>query len=343
MLKVGTPTSALAVLALGLLAPAPISTQEITVREWEVPWMDSRPRDPYVGPDGKVWFVGQRSHYVASFEPRTGQFRRYDLEEGTGPHNVIVDESGRPWYAGNLKAHIGILHPESGEIEKVLMPDEGAYDPHTLVFDGRGGIWFTVQGGNFVGHLDMASREVRLVEMPRTETRRGPTSSRPYGIKVDASGRPWIVLFNTNRVATVDPGTLSIRTFLLPEGTRPRRLEVTPDGDIWYVDYARGKLARLDPATGRVEEWDTPGGDRSRPYGTALDHLNRIWFVEGGVSPARFVGFDPASGKFFGITEIGSGGGTVRHMYFHESTRTIWFGTDTNTLGRAVVDGGMAP
>jgi hypothetical protein len=47
------------------------------------------------------------------------------------------------------------------------MPDERAGDPHALVSDNSGGMWFTVQGGNLVGHLDKGRGEVRLVEMPR--------------------------------------------------------------------------------------------------------------------------------------------------------------------------------
>ena len=35
--------------------------------------------------------------------------------------------------------------------------------------------------------------------------------------------------------------------------------------------------------------------------------------------------------------EIDSGGGTVRHMVYEPSTREIWFGTDTNTVGRAKI------
>ncbi len=45
--------------------PAPGDTVEI--QEWLVPWPNTRPRDPYVGPDGLVWFVGQKADYVASF------------------------------------------------------------------------------------------------------------------------------------------------------------------------------------------------------------------------------------------------------------------------------------
>ncbi|MDX1429049.1 MAG: hypothetical protein R3282_02125, partial [Rhodothermales bacterium] len=69
---------------------AEIAPVEIT--EWEVPWASSRPRDPYVAPDGRVWFVGQRSDYAAVFDPSTQEFSRFDLESGAGPHNLIVDE-----------------------------------------------------------------------------------------------------------------------------------------------------------------------------------------------------------------------------------------------------------
>ncbi len=78
-----------------------------------------------------------------------------------------------------------------------------------------------------------------------------------------------------------------------------------------------------------------PSGASSRPYAMAVDELDRIWFVETGVGPNRFVGFDPATEEFFAATEIESGGGAVRHMYYDPATRSIWFGTDTNYLGRA--------
>jgi virginiamycin B lyase len=220
-----------------------------------------------------------------------------------------------------------------------MMPDDRARDPHTLVFDSKGGIWFTVQGENFVGHLQKETGEVRLVEMPQAQTPNGLTSSRPYGIKLDAQGVPWIVLFNTNKIVSVDPQNLAVRAFELPEGARPRRLEITADQMVWYVDYAQGRLSRLDPSTGEVKEWPTPGGERSRPYGMAKDHLDRLWFVESGIRPNRFVGFNPRTETFFSSQELESGGGTVRHMFFDQATRAVWFGTDTNTVGRAIIPG----
>jgi virginiamycin B lyase len=69
----------------------------------------------------------------------------------------------------------------------------------------------------------------------------------------------------------------------------------------------------------------------------AVDKNDVIWLVETGISPNRFVGFDNKTEKFIGSTEIPSGGGSVRHMDYYEPRGEVWFGTDTNTIGRAKV------
>lgn len=306
-----------------------VISDDPVLQEWTVPWDGTRPRDPYVAPDGKVWFCGQAGNYIAYLEPASGEFKRYDILDGTHPHNLIIDDEGMVWYAGNRNAHIGKLDPETGEITEYPMPDDAARDPHTLVFDHAGDIWFTVQGGNYVGKLMTQTGKVHLIKVP-TER------ARPYGIKIDKNNRPWIVLFGTNKVATVDPRTMALEEIELPRPeTRPRRMEITGDGMIWYVDYAKGKLGRLHPQTHEVTEWPLPGGEGSRPYGTALDDQNRIWLVETGSDPNMFVGFDPETEEFFSQRPVPSGGGTVRYMYFHAPTKEIWFGADSNTIGRA--------
>lgn len=312
--------------ALATAGAVAVGLDPSDIREWPVPWERTRPRDPYVGPDGKVWFVGQQGHYVAYFVPGTGEFKRYELEPGTGPHNLIVDQQGFVWYAGNLKAHIGKLDPKDGSIKKFDTP--GVRDPHTLIFDQKGDIWFTAQGANHLGKLTVATGNVQVILVPTP-------NARPYGIWIDSKGRPWAVLFNSNKIATVDPATMQIREVSLPRpGTRPRRLVITSDDRIWYGDYAEGYLGRYDPATGEVKEWLMPGGARSRPYGMSLDDKDRVWLVEmaGEGAGARFVGFDTKKEEFFSSTPVSA---NIRHMYYDRPAQEIWFGTDAGNIGRA--------
>jgi len=316
---------------LTVTLPVPSLAQKVEIEEWTVPWANSRPRDPYVDTQGRVWFVGQTADYVAMLDPKSGEFTRYDLEKGAGPHNLIVDKSGTVWYAGNRAAHIGRLDPKTKAITKIAMPDAGARDPHTLVFDPKGDIWFTVQGGGYVGKLTVADSKVQVLKVPGARP-------LPYGIIVDPQGQPWFNEFGTNKIGTVD-ATMTLKEFELPDvGARGRRIGRTSDGAIWYVDYARGFLGRLDPATGKVEEWANPSGGGSRPYAMAVDENDRIWYVETGVVPNQLVGFDAKTKKVVSTTPISSNGAsrnTVRHMIYHAPTKSIWFGTDAGTIGRA--------
>jgi virginiamycin B lyase len=164
-----------------------------------------------------------------------------------------------------------------------------------------------------------------------------PTSnSRPYGIVVDSEDRPWVSEFAGGKIATIDPVTLDLREYELGSAeTRPRRLMITTDGGIWYVDFAGGVLGRLDRETGAVREYELPGGARARPYGMVVDEDDIIWLVETGLQPNRFVGFDTKAEELVSVTDIPSGAGSVRHMYYDQERREVWFGTDSNTVGRA--------
>ncbi|MEJ7810100.1 MAG: hypothetical protein WKG32_06735 [Gemmatimonadaceae bacterium] len=313
-------------------AQRPVPADTVPITEWQVPWEKTRPRDPFVDPtEPRVWFVGQEGNYVAYLTPKTGQFKRYELPDGTNPHNVILAPDGGVWYSGNRNGRIGKLDARTGKVTEYMMPDAAARDPHTLVFDQRGDLWFTVQGGNYVGKLTTATGRVQLLKVPTPR-------ARPYGIVVDSKNRIWFNEFGANKIGSVDPNTMALREYSLPnENARGRRIAVTSDDKVWYVDYTRGFLGRLDPATGKVDEWAAPSAGRSLPYAMTVDDRDRLWFVETGVQPNRLVGFDSKTQQFFGITAVGSGGGTIRHMIFHKPTGDIWFGSDVNTIGRAQV------
>jgi virginiamycin B lyase len=314
--------------ALFLVGPASAETpanDAPVLKEWKVEF-GGRSRDPYVAPDGKVWFVGQAGNYIASFDPAQETFRRYEIEDGTNPHSLIVDDQGFVWYAGNRNGRIGKLDPATGKAQ-IFMTGEAA-DPHTMAFDGKGHIWFTSQQSNRVGRLDMATGKYVLVT-PHD------TPSRPYGIVIDREGHPWVALLNTNAVVRIHPETLALTHYrkATPE-SRSRRIEVTIDGSVWYGDEPRGYLGRINPATGEVREYAMPGGADSRPYALTRDGQDRLWLSQTGPDK-KLVAFDPKSEKFVSVYDVSV---TIRHMMYDEKTGALWFGTDANQVGRILTD-----
>jgi virginiamycin B lyase len=325
--------------ALVALPTVGVAQQPVPVNEWEVPWKDARPRDPVADHTGRVWFVGQQGNFVATLDPKSGRFHRFEMDAGVHPHNVVVDARGNAFYTGNRNGTIGRIDGATGKITKFAVPD-GVRDPHTAIVAPNGDVWFTAQFGNVVGRLTPTSGQFKMVAIPTK-------AARPYGLVLDSKGTPWFDLFGTNQIGTIDPATMQLKTFSLPDANaRPRRIAITTDDKVWYVDYTRGYLGRLDPKSGQVKEWQNPGGATSLPYAMTVDDQDRLWFVETGRQPNRLVGFDPKGEKFFGMTDIQSNGSTrntVRHMTFDKTSGQIWFGTDAGTIGKATVGSKAKP
>lgn len=325
----------LPVALLVVTAAAPAFAQgPLEPKEWTVPWERTRPRDPIQDTRGRVWFVGQTGNYIAYLDPRSGEFKRYEIEAGTNPHNIVLDHQGGVWFTGNRNGRLVKLNPETGELKNYMMPDSTVRDPHTLIFTKDGIGWFSAQQSQRIGRIDTKTGEIKLWRPP------GEGRSNPYGVVVDNDGRPYFNLWASNRIATIDPKTLEYKEWSHPDTRmRARRIAITSDGQIYAGDY-RGFLNHLDPKTGKWTEYPLPSGAQAQPYAHAQDDQDRIWMVETGVQPNRMVAFDTKSKQWvanFPILSNGAERNTIRHMTFNRATREIWFGTDAGTIGAVKV------
>lgn len=311
--------------------PVPASPELL---EWTVPYgADTRPRDPYADAQGRVWFVGQNGNYIAHLDTRTGQFKRYEIDAGTNPHNLVV-EKGMVWFTGNRNNRIVRLDPTTGKLTTFLIPDSTVRDPHTMIFDTKTGVaWFTAQNSGVVGRFEPTTGRFRIW--------RTGDGTKPYGIVLDSKGQPWFDLFGTNKLATIEPGSAQIKTFTIgTERTRPRRIAITSTDQIYWGDYSRGFVGHLDPRTGATEEWAMPAGGLALPYGMATDDRDVVWLSQNGQmnSPVTLVAFDTRARTFGTPIPVGRPGpNTIRHMTFDPATRQIWFGTDQGTIGRVTI------
>jgi len=248
----------------------------------------------------------------------------------SGPHGLVSDRAGNIWFTANSKGYIGKLDPRTGQVTEYPLPDTGGDDPHTPVFDQEGTLWFTVQGGNGVGRLDPRTGMIMLKKVPTPR-------ALPYGIAVNSKGVPFFCEFGTNRLARIDPQTMDITEYPLPEGARPRRLAITSNDMVYYSDFARGYLGRLDPTTGKTQQWRSPGGSESEPYGIAATPDGMVWYVETGLTPNRIIGFNPKTQTFSTPNPIPSGGGVVRNMVATPDGKLYFACSGVNKIGIAEI------
>jgi virginiamycin B lyase len=297
----------------------------VTIREWMAPTLGSRPHDSYAAADGSIWWTGQYASKLGRLDPRTGQIREFDVPANTQPHGLTEDEQGNIWYTGIQKGVIGRLDPRTGQVREHPVAEPGVRGPHTPILDRRtGNLFFTLQSGH-VGRLNIKTGEMKISKTPSDNT-------YPYGIRLNSQGVPWYVDFRGNRIGSVDPQSLAIKEYPLPDAaSRPRRLTITPDDIIWYADFPRGMLGRFDPKTGQVREWLSPGGTDSEPYAiTSIGSI--IWYSESGVRPNTMVRFDPRTEKFQTFA-IPSGGGVLRHFEATAQGNIVTANSGVNKIG----------
>lgn len=263
---------------------------QIETKVWKALRLGQRTRDPVEAPDGSIWYVGQWGNVIGRIDPGTDAVREWDLPPKTLPHSVMVDRSGGIWFLGNGNGTIGKFDPATGTSTVHRMPLPNAKDPHTGEFDADGVFWFTLQQSDMIGRFDPATSETRLVA-----TKPG---AKPYGIKFDRDGTPWVACNGSPCLYKVDRPTMTLTEIALPlPGTTVRRIDIGPDGRIWYVNSSKGRLGVYDPRTGASREWDSPSGPTSHPYGiNVLEGI--VWYNESGVRPDTLVRFDPSTETF---------------------------------------------
>jgi virginiamycin B lyase len=291
----------------------------IKITEWMAPTLGQRSRDPIEAPDGSIWWTGMYASLVGRLDPKTGEMKEFPLPTTARPHSIIPDADGNIWYTGNSNATLGKLDPKTGKITEYKTT---ARDPHSAVFHRNGMLYFTAQNARVIGRFSPATGETSEV----------PTEPNPYGIQMAPDGTLWVAFNGTNKIGSVNPDSLAIRYYEIPNAaTRIRRLGLTRDGMVWYGNFTQGSIGRLDPKTGQVKEWTSPSGSGSQPYALAVvDDI--IWYNESATRPDALVRFDPKTEKFQSWA-IPSGVGIVRNMWVTKAGNLLIHQSSSNRVG----------
>ena len=73
----------------------------VTIKEWTGSCPNGRLRDSFEEPKGNIWFMAQKSQYIAQLDSRKGKFRRHKLEDQASPQKLVVGRDDIVCYTGN--------------------------------------------------------------------------------------------------------------------------------------------------------------------------------------------------------------------------------------------------
>ncbi|MCX7146623.1 MAG: hypothetical protein NT042_10580 [Sulfuritalea sp.] len=188
--------------------------------------------------------------------------------------------------------------------------DRGFY-PHTIRFDAKDRVWFTLALSNQVAMFDRAAKKFSYYDLPFRSTMEKITVALtpfifkllgygipianyvkvdhvstgvplPYGIDVTPDGKAWIARLHTDEIASVDPDT-GVVTMIKTPFKAPRRLRSDRDGNLWIAAFNESQIARYEPKTGAFTRYELPvlpkGSDT--PYSLNVDRARHQVWVNG--------------------------------------------------------------
>jgi len=177
--------------------------------------------------------------------------------------------------------------------------------PHDVVVDDQGMIWFSHFAEQFLGKMDPRTGQVWEYPIPVLKP------GYPVGtldLKPDPQGNLWIGMMYQAGVARFDKKTETFNTWAIPkewqtDAAQSGHLDPTSmhvDGKVWVKNSDRSQILRLDPETGQWENLgsfsDPSNGKRLGVYGIRADSDNNLYLLD--FQSSNIGRIDAKTGKF---------------------------------------------
>jgi streptogramin lyase len=168
------------------------------------------------------------------------------------------------------------------------LPDS-QIQPHDVVLDRSGNVWYSDFGQMFLGKLDAKTGQVTQYPVPKNKPE-FPVGS--LNLEIDANDGIWLGAMYQAELARFDPKTATFQTWPIPKdwdsnGAQFGHLAVagTPvDGKVWIKNSDGTFVYRLDLASGAMENLGAPKdpttGKKVGTYGLHSDAENNIYLLD---------------------------------------------------------------
>ena len=228
----------------------------------------------------------------------------------------------------------------TGRATRVVMteyelPRPDITEPHDVLVDREGTVWYSDFGDLFIGSLDPRTGKVTEHALPANKPG-APVGS--LDLELDADGNPWVAMMYQAAVAKLDKKTGKVTAYPLPAEFDNPRVQIGMldprnshvDGKVWFSEGGTRTFYRLDPLTAKFEHIEPfkaiPRGTPHGAYGIASDAQNNLWFMD---FADRNVGTTDKSGATL-IYPVPTPGSRPRRGHMTDNGRLVFaeFGSD---------------
>ena len=201
-----------------------------------------------------------------------------------------INLSATPTWTYPLK----MLPRPTGKATQVIVTEydlpRATIEPHDVVVDAQGIVWYSNFGEQTIGRLDPVTAKV--TEYPVPVLKDGfPTGT--LGLQFDQQGNLWLGLMNQGGIAKFDTASRSFQSWGLPrewnnDATQVNMVhpeQASVDGKIWLENHGYTMILRMDLKTGAFEPFEPfkgtyEKGETHNIYDVVPDSKNNAYFTD---------------------------------------------------------------
>jgi streptogramin lyase len=161
-------------------------------------------------------------------------------------------------------------------------------EPHDILRDADGNVWYTNFGEMFIGKFD--PKTLKLTEYP-IKTFKPDAPKGLLSIEFDKFGKIWFDTMYQGSLGCLDPKTGEIAYYPVPPQWNDDRVQLNftglhyeVDNKVWTKSVGTQDIFRVDLKTGQWEKFhptdNLPGGQHFGIYQVMADSHNNLWMAE---------------------------------------------------------------
>ena len=214
--------------------------------------------------DGHIFITPSMQQALMEFNPHTGEFTTYTMEEGYYPHTIRIDQQDRVWFTLAVSSQVAMFDRTSKQFTY--------YDLPARTFKE----WVTLKLLPIIFWFDPENRP-----QPAPD-RDGNGLPMPYGIDIASDGTVWAARLYANDIARIDANDGTVTMIDFPyQG--PRRLRVDAQDNVWIVAFQDSLLVKYNPRSGEFTDYTLPVLNEL-PYSLNVDKTRGVVWVNGNQS-----------------------------------------------------------
>jgi virginiamycin B lyase len=262
--------------------------------EYQIPTVNSGPRDIVAGPDGNLWFTEHLARKIGALTTEGAFLGEWGTAGAadSGPQDITVGADGNLWYT------VSGSHKFVGRITTSGVVGEypTSCSPWGISPGPDNNVWITMHGPGCagVGRVNVIDAPIGQV----TDWNLNP-GSQPIGIVDGGDEKMWFAEYGANKLGAIQAvgpmiGEMTEVTVPTP-ASGPTFIATRKDGTLFFTEQTADQIGRFETGAATFTEFPVPGDVRDA-YGIAIGPDNNVWFAE---EAANKIGrFDPLSQTF---------------------------------------------